>query len=173
MNRNTAPGQRYEEMDIDKRLILNLRDLGHIIRFLFEGKGSQKRVLIILQEAGGMTQRELTRRLGIQPGSASEVIGKLEHAGLIRRTPSGEDRRTVDIQLTESGRVQAGEAARQREERHREMFSCLSEEEKGELLALAEKLNKDWDSRYLEHDCRFGGCGAHKKNGGSIRNGEK
>lgn len=133
---------------IENRLIMNLRDSGHMIRFLFEGKGSQKRILIILRETGGMTQRELTERLGVQPGSASEVIGKLENSGLIRRTPSKTDRRTADIQLTESGQIKAEEAARQRIQRHQEMFSCLSADEKDTLLELLKKLNADWDSRY-------------------------
>lgn len=146
----------YDILDMDNKLILNFRELGHMIRFLFEGKGSQKRILIILQEAGNITQRELTERLGIQPGSASEVIGKLESMGLIRRTPSQTDRRTMDIQLTESGRQQAEEAVSQRKARHREMFSCLSEEEKTMLLGLVEKLNRDWDSRYHKNEKEFG-----------------
>lgn len=137
-----------KNFDINKKLILNLRDLGHMIRFLYEGKGSQKQILIILLEAGNMTQRELTERIGVQPGSASEVIGKLESAGLILRTPNQTDRRTTDIQLTQTGRLQAEEAARQRKIRHQEMFSCLSSEEKETLLMLTEKLNKDWDNRY-------------------------
>ena len=46
-----------------------------------EGRGGQNRVLTILKEEGEMTQRALTERLGIQPGSASEIIGKLEKGG--------------------------------------------------------------------------------------------
>lgn len=138
----------YDTMDMDKKLIINLRDLGHVIRFLYEGKGSQKRILIILHETGGMTQRELTERMGVQPGSASEVIGKLESAGLIQRKRSRTDRRTTDIELTETGRIRAEEAVEQRKMRHLEMFSCLSAEEKESLLALVEKLNVDWDDRY-------------------------
>lgn len=138
----------YNTLDIDNKLIINLRDLGHMIRFLFEGKGSQKRILIILHETGKITQRELTKRLGIRPGSASEVIGKLESAGLIRRTMSKEDRRTTDIELTETGKIRAKEAAEQRKKRHKEMFFCLSEEEKQIFLELAEKLNRDWSDRY-------------------------
>lgn len=134
--------------DKNKELIINLRDLGHMIRFLFEGKGSQKRILIILYETGGMTQRELTERLGIQPGSVSEVIGKLQNAGLIQRSLSRTDHRTTDIQLTETGWIQAKEAARQRRLRHQEMFSCLTEEEKNTLLEISEKLNAYWNSRY-------------------------
>ncbi len=106
------------------------------MRFLYEGKGSQKRVLIILSEIGVITQRELTERLGIKPGSASEVIAKLENSGWITRTPSETDRRTADVALTEKGKQLALEAKKQRNLWHEEMFSCLSENEKSELLFL-------------------------------------
>lgn len=134
---------------INEELIIRLRNLSHVMHFLYEGKGSQKRVLIILKEMGGnTTQKELTRRLGIQPGSASEVIAKLEQTGCIRRSPSREDKRTADISLTEKGRAQAEEARNQRMRRHEEMFACLSVEEKKQLLSLLTKINEDWDSRY-------------------------
>lgn len=132
----------------DDKLIKNLRNLGHTIRFAFGGKGGQERILSVLYKKGTMTQRELTEHIGIQPGSASEVIGKLESTGWILRTPSSTDRRTADIELTDSGRIKAEEAIRQRSIRHQEMLSCLSEEEKEELLTLTEKLNEDWKRRY-------------------------
>lgn len=141
-------GAHYHAADINDRLILNLRDISHTMRFLYEGKGSQKRVLIILSEIGVITQRELTERLGIKPGSASEVIAKLENAGWITRTPSETDRRTADVALTEKGKQLALEAKKQRNLRHEEMFSCLSENEKSELLFLLEKINADWEYRY-------------------------
>lgn len=140
----------YRATDINDKLIINLRDLSHVIRFLYEGKGSQKRVLILLNEMGNVTQRLLTQRLGVQPGSASEVLAKLEGAGLIIRTPSASDRRTVDIQLTETGKLKAEEAAARRKQRHEEMFSCLSEEEKQIFLGLMEKVYSDWKTRYIE-----------------------
>ncbi len=142
----------YDAMDMDNKLIINLRDLEHVMRFLFEEKSSQKRILIILNETEAMTQRELTERLRIQPGSVSEVIGKLEDAGLIQRTPSLADRRTIDIRLTETGRTRAQEATEQRMKRHKEMFSALSKEEKETLLSLLEKVNLDWDQRYRNNE---------------------
>ena len=129
-------------------LVNALRGVSHTMRSLYEGRGSQRRVLIVLHELGPTTQRELTARLGIQPGSASEVITKLEHAGLVRRTLSQSDRRTADIALTEEGLRQAQDALEQRRRRHEEMFSALSEEERGQLLTLLEKLNGDWKKRY-------------------------
>lgn len=143
----------YNAADLNDKLIINLRDLSHMMRSLYEGKGSQKRTLIVLDEIDrSITQQELTKRLGIQPGSASEVIAKLESAGYIRRTPNEADRRTADIELTEEGRISAAEARAQRTRRHEEMFSCLSDEEKNELLSLLEKVNADWQVRYQDKE---------------------
>lgn len=143
--------EHYDTADVNDKLIINLRDLSHMMRFLYEGKGSQKRILIVLNEIGSsITQRELTERLGIQPGSASEILAKLENAGLIVRSSNETDRRTIDVNLTDDGRALAAEALEQRKKRHEEMFSCLSEEERQELLALLEKVCGDWNSRYCE-----------------------
>lgn len=142
--------KRYHTLDQDNKLIWNIRDMGQVIVSLAEGKASQSRILILLNEVETITQSELTEHLDVQPGSASEVIGKLESAGLITRTPSEKDRRTSDIRLTEAGKVKAVEAAGQRKERHTEMFSCLSEEDKADLLMLLEKVNHEWRRRYGE-----------------------
>lgn len=139
---------RYDILDKGNRLIWNFRDIAHTMRQTSEGKGSQKRVLIILRESGSMTQKELTDRLGVQPGSVSEVLGKLEASGLIRRVPNGTDRRTTDICLTEAGEVAAEEAYTQRQQRHQQMFSSLTDQEKDQLLLLLEKLNADWDIKF-------------------------
>lgn len=138
----------YDATDINDKLIINFRDLNHTIRSLYEGRGSQKRILIILNEVGTITQHMLTRRLGIQPGSASEVLAKLEKNGLITRSLSVVDRRTADITLTEKGKNMAEEFLTQRKKRHEEMFLCLSDNDKKELLALLEKINVDWEDRY-------------------------
>lgn len=146
----------YQSADENDRII-NLRDLGHVMRGLSEGRGSQQRVLIVLSKiSGAISQRDLTERLGIQPGSASEVIAKLEAAGAVRRSPGAADRRTMDVELTEVGRQMAAEA---RARRHEEMFLCLSDGEKAQLLALLEKLSADWAERY-------GGEGEHPRHGG-------
>lgn len=156
----------YHAADMNDRLIINLRDLSHIMRSLYEGKASQKRILIILNEAGMITQRDLTERLGIQPGSASEILSKMERAGWILRTQNKGDRRTTDICLTDSGRELAAEAFAQRKKRHEEMFSCLSEEEKLQLLSLLERVCTDWRIRYgeREKEHRHGGHAEHSHN---------
>ena len=153
--------------NINDKLIINLRDLSHMMRLLYEGKASQKRILIILNESETITQKDLTERLGIKPGSASEILSKLESAGWIIRTRNEVDRRTTDICLTDNGRELAAEALAQRQKRHEEMFSCLSGEERQELLSLLERVSADWRIRYSKnvkapkHERHRDGCRYH------------
>lgn len=142
--------ERYDSLDRNNKLVWNLRDMSHTMRHISEGRGSQKRILMVLNEAPYITQRELTERLRIQPGSASEVIGKLEAAGFLVRSPSETDRRTTNITLTEAGRAAARDALAQRAERHQQMFAGLSDEEKDTLLRLLEKVNADWEIKYRQ-----------------------
>lgn len=153
------PGTSPHTININDRLISNLRDLSHVMRSLYEGRGSQKHILIVLAEIGcPVTQRELTERLGIRPGSASEVIAKLEGAGYIRRSPNETDQRTSDIVLTEEGKTAAANAKQQRICRHEEMFSCLAEDEKHQLLSLLEKINANWEIRYRRDENNHKKC---------------
>ena len=140
--------EHYEKLDTENKIIVNLRGLGRTIRFSIEGKGSQDRILLMLMKSGNMTQKELTERMEIRPGSASEVLSKLENAGLIARAENGEDRRSVDVAITDEGRIKAQEAARAREIRRTEMLSALSRDEKDALLKLLEKLSADWRDKY-------------------------
>lgn len=144
----------YDRSDCNDKLICNFHSIGKTLHHMSEGRGSQQRILTILRETGSISQSELTQRLGVQPGSASEVIGKLESAGLILRTLSPSDRRTQNITLTPEGQIQADEAFALREQRHRAMFSCLSEEEKETLLSLLERINEDWAARYPRRNAR-------------------
>lgn len=153
-DRSALKNDTNGEKDINDLLIHSLRDVNHTMRALYEGKGSQKQVLVVLGKNGAMTQRALTERLGIRSGSASEVIAKLEDSGLLMRTPSREDKRTADVTLTEEGERQAAETAAQRSKQHQEMFSCLSDAEKEQLLALLETINADWAQRYRHTERR-------------------
>lgn len=136
--------EEYQTLDTDGKLNAMLHELHHMSRFGMESRGGQGRILKILAEEGGMTQRSLTEKLGIQPGSASEVIGKLERAGFITRSENAEDRRTADVCLTDAGREQL-EAKKQEKP---DLFSALSEEEKDQLLVLLEKLRADWREKF-------------------------
>jgi DNA-binding MarR family transcriptional regulator len=51
----------------------------------------------------GVTMSELSRMLLVSNGNATAVVDRLEGDGLVRRTPSESDRRTVFVTLTAEG----------------------------------------------------------------------
>lgn len=139
----------YENADLGSKLICNFWGISHMLHQISDGRGSQKRILTVLLRSGTVTQSALTEHLGIKPGSASEVLSKLESAGLIRRSYSDTDRRLINIELTDSGKSEAELALSEREQRKREMLAPLSPEEQAELLALLEKVTANWKERYV------------------------
>ena len=138
----------YDNLSIDTKIIKNFRGISHTIMRNSEGKGSQSRILIILLENKEVSQRALTKHLGIQPGSVSEVLKKLEDNGLINRLASEDDRRTSILSLTAEGEEAAKKALSHKDQLYNEMLEVLDEKDKQELLALLEKLNDDWDHKY-------------------------
>jgi len=51
----------------------------------------------------GVTMSELSRMLLVSNGNATAVVDRLEADGMVRRTPSDTDRRTVYVALTLEG----------------------------------------------------------------------
>ena len=134
----------YNEKDTVGKLVSNFWKISRVLRDTYDGRGSQRRVLTVLLKSGDViTQSALTER-----GSASEVLAKLEAAGLIQRTANDKDRRTINISLTENGRVAAQEAYAKRDKVRHELMSNLNETEQEELLKLLEKLTADYSARY-------------------------
>lgn len=159
----------YHELDMTGKLIWNFRNISHILRGMSGGKGSQKRILSVLLKSGRVTQTALTEYLGIRPGSASEVLSKMEAVGLIVRQENEDDRRTVNIELTELGRKEAILATEERKRGHKELLSGLSGREQEELLVLLEKMAAHCEESGLDE--RRGhwwkpDCGEHKRESG-------
>lgn len=61
-------------------------------------------VLRMLWDEDGMSQRELSERVGINGPSMVTAINSMERAGLVKRVQHRTDRRKINIFLTERGR---------------------------------------------------------------------
>lgn len=101
---------------------------------------SQSLILSILAGRDALSQRELQQMLGIQPGSLSELLSKLQAKGYLSRE-KGEDRRGNLLRITESGRAAIPTADDLPED---DPFDALSVEEQNQLAALLRKLLNDW-----------------------------
>lgn len=121
-----------------------LRTCGHYLYHRFGKNMGQGRILAILSERESMTQKELQEMLRIQPGSATEILTKLEEKGMLRRKKDQEDKRRCIIELTEEGR-EAYNSRKQQEEERSQLFTSLDETEQEELKKLLGKLLESWN----------------------------
>ena len=63
-------------------------------------------VLLVLWEEDGLTVRQLGDRLLLDSGTLSPLLARLEHAGLVARSRSAGDGRSVHVHLTEAETIQ-------------------------------------------------------------------
>ena len=134
--------------DVD--LMRQIRRCSHLLYHKFSLNYSQNRILLTLQREGAMTQKALMCRLQIQPGSLSEVLAKVEGAGLVERRRCEDDRRNFEIRLTDEGVKHAEAFEQDREDMAALLFETLGDEEKQLLSATLLKLHAHWEECTFE-----------------------
>lgn len=132
----------------NRALLMQLELCGHFLHHRGGGGHGQARILRILQENGQLAQKRLQEMLGIRSGSMSELVGKLEDAGLILRERSAKDRRQVLLKISCEGERFIRQRERERQEQDGRLFLALSPEEQQRLGALLEKLLAAWRTEY-------------------------
>lgn len=65
-----------------------------------EFNGPQGHLLYLLWQEDGVPIAQLVKRSGLAKNTLTAMLGRMEEAGLVTRTQSGEDRRQVIIRLT-------------------------------------------------------------------------
>ncbi|MFI6389632.1 MarR family winged helix-turn-helix transcriptional regulator [Nonomuraea sp. NPDC050547] len=90
--------------------------------------------------AGSATPSALAAELLLSPAGMTGRLDTLERSGLIRRVRSSDDRRRVDVELTERGRELWTEAMEIRAVVESGMISALSLEDRVTLDALLKQL---------------------------------
>ncbi len=65
----------------------------------------QEMLLLRLWIEEGMPQSQLAASMGVEPPTATKMLQRMEHAGLIERRPDPEDARISRVYLTERGRA--------------------------------------------------------------------
>lgn len=88
----------------------------------------------------GVTMSELSRMLLVSNGNATTVVDRLEADGLVRRTPSETDRRTVFVALTAAGIQQFEVLAAGHEAEVARMFAGLSEADLERLTDILKRM---------------------------------
>lgn len=91
----------------------------------------------------GLTMSELGRLLLVSGGNVTVIVDGLEKEGLVVRTHSSADRRTVEVSLTERGLVEFERIAVGHEVEIDTLFSQLTEADLDTLTGIFKRLGKD------------------------------
>ena len=65
----------------------------------------QEMLLLQLWQEEGIPQSQLAASMGVEPPTATKMLQRMEHAGLIERRPDAEDARISRVYLTDRGRA--------------------------------------------------------------------
>ena len=90
----------------------------------------------------GVTMSELSRMLLVSNGNATAVVDRLEKDGLVRRTQSDADRRTVFVALTPEGLASFEGLASDHEREVDRVFGGLSEADLDALTEILKRMGK-------------------------------
>lgn len=94
----------------------------------------------LYRKRDGVTMSELSRMLLVSNGNATTVVDRLEKDGLVRRTPSEADRRTVFVALTPEGFAQFEGLAAGHEAEVGKLFGGVSEADLDTLTEILKRM---------------------------------
>lgn len=103
-----------------------------------------------LQSAGPPYRRsagKLATRAELSSGAMTNRLDRLEEAGLVRRLPDPDDRRGVQVELTEHGQKIWEEALRTGAAQEALVAAALTKEEKRQLNSLLRRLMLEFERR--------------------------
>lgn len=112
---------------------------------IVRGKGitlPQMHTLEVLGSQQPMRMKELAQGMGITTGTLTVLVDRLEGKGFVCRKPHDSDRRSILVELTESGEAMFAEHDRLHLRLIDELTSEMSESEREVFLSCLEKMNK-------------------------------
>jgi len=107
---------------------------------LFRG---QPQVLFKLGDHEGRTQSELAEKLELTPATLTNLLTRMEHAGLIERRSDPVDCRCTRIFLTEAGRIKLSQAVEQTQKMDEAAFAGFTPEEQELLNQYLERVHQN------------------------------
>jgi DNA-binding MarR family transcriptional regulator len=112
----------------------------------------QAMCLRMLSVNDGATQRDVARMLHVAPPTVSKMLGTLEKAGLVERRPDPADQRLTRVHITDAGRRRELEMGVAVGAYVNATFAMLTEQERGELVRLLDKLRDSIAGTPTQHE---------------------
>ncbi|MGI6229316.1 MAG: MarR family winged helix-turn-helix transcriptional regulator [Tractidigestivibacter sp.] len=141
-----APDHPEEKAGPETRILVDLTYFGHFLHIHAGGRSGKQHLLIrLLKQGGTLPQRALQDTVPVSSAALSETLTKLESEGLIERKRSEQDRRQLDVRLTERGREEAIRCQKQKEAFRKDAMSVFTDDELNELADLLDRLADHWE----------------------------
>lgn len=97
-------------------------------------------ILRMLGVSAGLSQQELSAKLGIHPSRLVAILDALEKLGLVERKQNADDRRQHALHLTGKGRGTLGEIGRIAHEHQEALCHALSAAEREKLAEMLQRI---------------------------------
>ena len=100
-------------------------------------------ILQLLGASGGLSQQELSARLGLHPSRLVAILDALEEQRMVERRPHAEDRRQYALHLTQKGQATLSEIADIAREHKESLCAALTATEREQLGELLQRIATD------------------------------
>jgi DNA-binding MarR family transcriptional regulator len=111
---------------------------------------AQMGVMFVLLNHKAQGIKELAAQFDISSSAATQLVNGMVEEGLLVRTESKEDRRSVQIDLTPKGKKKLAAAKEARTKMMAAMFEQLSEHELEQFLKLQQKMSDHFQKTCLK-----------------------
>ena len=110
------------------------RRINRTVQDSIRGEYGVLRYLKYIQD--NVTAGMLSEQLHVVPGRMTDILKSLENKGFIRRCKDEEDKRRVNVCITDTGRSEAEEKRQYIEKEYKGLFEILSKDDTEELIRL-------------------------------------
>lgn len=110
------------------------RKINRTVQDSIRGEYGVLRYLLYVQD--NVSAGRLTEQLHVVPGRMTDILKSLENKGFISRRRNEEDRRKVNVCITEKGREEAREMRSYISKEYQGMFKILGKKDTEELIRL-------------------------------------
>lgn len=129
------------------KLVRQMHRFSHKVEHRTGYRREQARLLHVISEDEGITQRELAEIMDVRPSSMTAMIAKLEQFGFIMRKQDERDQRVMHIYLTDEGRNIEKETLEPTQALIGQLFENLTDEEISEMIRIIQKLSQNLENQ--------------------------
>lgn len=118
---------------------------GAVVDFVLKEHGVTRAELAVLEAVAGdeLAPSELAERAGVTRAGMTKRLDRLERAGLVERTPTPGDRRSVLVRATAAGRAMLPAAIEARDRAEANLLSRLAPDDADRLDEILHRLLAD------------------------------